>query len=84
MKKLVIYIAFAAVTILTACKGNSTGKTGGAQADSGVTNVGSSGAAPDSAAKGGISSPTPSGTSGTDTSTTGKDVTNPTVDTTRN
>ncbi|QXV66048.1 hypothetical protein FPZ42_17415 [Mucilaginibacter achroorhodeus] len=83
MRKLFIYLAVLAVTSLAACKGNSTGQTGGAKADSGATNVGSSGATPDSAGQSGTSSPTPAGTSGTDTSTTGKGVTNPTVDTTK-
>jgi hypothetical protein len=78
MKKLFVYL-FAVIALSTAaCKGNSSGQTGGAQADSGST--GSSGAA-DSTISAGSGSPTPTGTSGTDTSGNGNGTTNPSGDT---
>jgi len=77
MKKLFVYL-FAVVAFSAAsCKGNSTGQTGGAQADSGQTNVGSSGASDTSSS----TAPAQTGTGGTDTSGNGKGTTNPTADT---
>jgi|GEM_PF-3522348 len=77
MKKLFVYLfAFTALT-LASCKG--TTKTGGDQADSGQTNIGSSGPA-DSAITS-ASTPQQMGTSGTDTSATGKGSATPTTDT---
>jgi hypothetical protein len=79
MKKVIIYL-FAVITIsITSCKGNSSGQTGGAQADSGT--AGSSGVTDSSAMSAGSGSPTPVGTSGTDTSGNGKGTTNPIADT---
>jgi hypothetical protein len=74
MKKL--SVCMLVVVSLSACTGNN--KTGGYQADSGKTNVGSSGAADNAASS---STPTQSGTSGTDTISNGKGTTNPTSDT---
>ncbi|MET3978027.1 hypothetical protein ABIB62_000593 [Mucilaginibacter sp. UYP25] len=79
MKKLFVYLFAAAALSLSACKGNN--KTGGDQADSGATNVGSSGAADTSAAVSTATTPAQTGTSGTDTSGNGKGTTNPTADT---
>ena len=73
MKKL--FVCMFVVVILSACTGNN--KTGGYQADSGKTNVGSSGAADTTNA---ASSSTPM-QSGTDTSTNGKGTATPTIDT---
>jgi hypothetical protein len=76
MKKLFVYL-FAAVAIsLSACKGNN--KTGGDQPDSGVTNVGSSGAADTSVSS---SAPAQTSTSGSDTSSNGKGTATPITDT---
>lgn len=84
MKKLIVYL-FAVVAISAAgCKGNSTGETGGAQADSGATNVGSSGPADSSAMVNPSGTAGQVGTSGTDTSSTGGGVATPTVDTPKN
>jgi len=77
MKKLFAYISVLAVLSLSACTGNN--KTGGHQADSGATNVGSSGAADTTISS---SAPAQTGTSGTDTSSNGKGTANPTKDTT--
>ncbi|RFZ82748.1 hypothetical protein DYU05_11280 [Mucilaginibacter terrenus] len=79
---LLVMIA-AAMLLLTACKGNNTGQTGGAQADSGQTNVGSSGATDSAAIGSGAGSPQQGGTSGSDTSSNGKGVATPTVDSTK-
>jgi len=77
MKKLFLYVSVFALLSLTACTGNN--KTGGHEADSGATNVGSSGAADTSVSS---SAPAQTGTSGTDTSANGKGTANPTTDTT--
>jgi hypothetical protein len=82
MKKLFVYLFAVAAISLSACRGNN--KTGGDRPDSGVTNVGSSGAADTSAAVSSSSAPAQTGTSGTDTSTNGKGTTNPTTDTLKN
>lgn len=88
MKKLrhqfILVTLLSAALYLTACKGNSTGQTGGAQADSGQTNVGNSGATDSAHTSASGGSPQSGGTSGTDTSTTGGGVTAPTVDSTKN
>jgi hypothetical protein len=76
MKKLFVFLFAAATLSLSACTGNN--KTGGDKADSGATNVGSSGAA-DTTIK--SSAPAQTGTGGTDTSGNGKGTTNPTADT---
>jgi hypothetical protein len=76
MKKL--FVCMFIVVALSACTGNN--KTGGYQADSGKTNVGSSGAA-DTTKAPSSSTPMQSGTSGTDTSANGKGTVSPTVDT---
>ncbi|GGH10140.1 hypothetical protein [Mucilaginibacter phyllosphaerae] len=76
MKKLFITIFAFSVLSLSACTGNN--KTGGDQADSGATNVGSSGAADTTVSS---SAPAQTGTSGTDTSANGKGTANPTTDT---
>jgi hypothetical protein len=82
MKKLLVYIFAIFALSLSACKGN--GKTGGAQADSGATNVGNSGPTDSAAMSAGSGSPQAVGTSGTDTSGNGKGTTNPTSDTLKN
>lgn len=83
MKKIFAYSAIIlATTCFAACKGN-TGQTGGAQADSGQTNVGSSGAADSVEVSAGSGTPQPVTTGGTDTSSIGKGATAPTVDTTK-
>jgi hypothetical protein len=76
MKKL--FVCILVVIALSACRGNN--KTGGYQADSGKTNVGSSGAA-DTTSAASSSTPMQSGTNGTDTSTNGKGTATPTTDT---
>jgi hypothetical protein len=76
MKKL--FVCILVVVALSACRGNN--KKGGYQADSGKTNVGSSGAA-DTTSAASSSTPMQSGTSGTDTSANGKGIATPTVDT---
>lgn len=76
MKKSVIYLFTVIAITFASCKGAD--KTGGAQADSGQTNVGNSGAADNTATSG---TPPQTGTSGTDTSGNGKGTTNPTADT---
>ena len=78
MKRAFLYLCAVVVLSVSACKGNN--KTGGEQADSGKTNVGSSGAA-DTTSAAASSAPMQSGTSGTDTSSNGKGTTNPTSDT---
>lgn len=84
MKKVFVYLFVVAAISISACKGNSTGKTGGAQADSGATNMGNSGAADTARAAVGAGGPTKTGTSGTDTSSTGNGAATPTVDTVKN
>jgi hypothetical protein len=76
MKKL--FMCMFVVSALSACKGPA--KTGGDKADSGKTNVGSSGAA-DTTSAASSSTPMQSGTNGTDTSTNGKGIATPTADT---
>lgn len=76
MKKLFVYLSAAVAISFSACNGNN--KTGGDKADSGATNVGSSGAADTTISS---SAPAQTGTSGTDTSGNGKGTTNPTSDT---
>jgi hypothetical protein len=83
MKNVFVYLFAVAAISLSACNGNSTGKTGGAQADSGATNLGNSGATDSSAASASSGTPMQTGTSGTDTSGNGKGTTNPTTDTLR-
>ena len=77
MKKLFVYLFAVLAISVASCKGNSTGQTGGAKADSGQTNVGSSGASDTSSS----TAPAQTGTGGTDTSGNGKGTTNPTADT---
>ncbi|TWR29863.1 hypothetical protein FPZ43_08405 [Mucilaginibacter pallidiroseus] len=79
MKHLTGILAMAIILSTSAC--SSSPKTGGAQADSGQTNIGNSGPA-DSALQEGKNSPPQAGTSGTDTGTTGNGAAKPTVDTT--
>ncbi|MBD1393561.1 hypothetical protein [Mucilaginibacter glaciei] len=78
MKKLFVYTATIAIISVSACTGNN--KTGGDKADSGETNVGSSGAA-DTTAAASSSTAVQRGTAGTDTSSNGKGTATPTVDT---
>ncbi|MFA6086815.1 hypothetical protein [Mucilaginibacter sp.] len=78
MKRAFLYLCAVIALSVSACKG--TNKTGGDQADSGKTNVGSSGAA-DTTSAAASSAPMQTGTSGTDTSSNGKGTTNPTSDT---
>ncbi|MFD0766433.1 hypothetical protein ACFQZI_16340 [Mucilaginibacter lutimaris] len=79
MKRLFVYLFASVALSLSACTGNN--KTGGEQADSGATNVGSSGAADTTIRS---SAPAQTGTGGTDTSGNGKGTTNPTADTLKN
>jgi hypothetical protein len=81
MKKVLVNLFAVSVICISACKGNSTGETGGAQADSGQNNVGNSGATDSSATSASSGTPMQTGTSGTDTSGNGKGTTNPTTDT---
>lgn len=80
MKKLFVYSLTIAILSLAAC--TSANKTGGDQADSGKTNVGSSGAA-DTTAAASSSTTVQTGAAGTDTSTNGKGIATPTMDTSK-
>ena len=83
MKKIFAYTAIIlATTCFAACNGDS-GQTGGAQADSGQNNVGSSGATDSLQVSAGSGTPQPVSSGGTDTSSNGKGVTAPTVDSTK-